>query len=73
MADASNRSAVEAEVRALRQEVAELRAEQKAMARAIEEMTQTFRTLAVHLGIASEPYKKPAAGSGRDREVPGFA
>ena len=73
MADASGRSAVEAEVRALRQEVAELRAEQKALARAIDEMTQTFRSLAVHLGIASEPYKKAASGSSRDRDLPGFA
>jgi hypothetical protein len=73
MADSSGRSVVEAEVRALRQEVAELRAEQKAMARAIDEMTQTFRSLAVHLGIASEPYKKNAASSGRDRDLPGFA
>ncbi len=73
MADASTRSAVEAEVRALRQEVAELRAEQKAMARAIDEMTQTFRSLAVHLGIASEPYKKNSAGTPRDRDLPGFA
>ena len=67
----TSRNAVEAEVRALRAEVAELRAEQKAMARAIEEMTQTFRTLAVHLGIASEPYKKKAED--RAKEIPGFA
>ena len=73
MADTSGRSVVEGEVRALRQEVAELRAEQKAMARAIDEMTQTFRSLAVHLGIASEPYKKSSGGSGRDRDPPGFA
>ncbi|MCI4361311.1 MAG: hypothetical protein L3J91_06360 [Thermoplasmata archaeon] len=73
MADGSTRSAVEAEVRALRAEVAELRAEQKAMARAIDEMTQTFRSLAVHLGIASEPYKKKAADASRDRDLPGFA
>jgi hypothetical protein len=73
MADSSGYPVVEAEVRALRQEVAELRAEQKAMARAIDEMTQTFRSLAVHLGIASEPYKKSGSGSGRDRDLPGFA
>jgi prefoldin subunit 5 len=73
MADAPSRLAVEAEVRALRQEVAELRAEQKALARAIDEMTQTFRSLAVHLGIASEPYKKATGSSSRDRDLPGFA
>jgi hypothetical protein len=73
MAEASGRSVVEAEVRALRQEVAELRDEQKAMTHAIEEMTRTFRSIAVHLGIASEPYKKAPTGSSRDRDLPGFA
>jgi len=68
-----DRSAVEAEVRALRQEVAEMRAELKAAQRAIEEMTQTFRSLAVHLGIASEPYKKQGGGSDSRKEIPGFA
>jgi len=73
MAGTHGGSVVEAEVRALRQEVAELRAEQKAMAHAIEEMTQTFRSLAVHLGIASEPYKKNSGDSARNRDLPGFA
>ena len=71
MADSGNRSVVEGEVRALRQEVAELRAEQKALHEAIDEMSQTFRTIAVHLGIASEPYRKSAEPE-RKREIPGF-
>jgi hypothetical protein len=67
-----DRSAVEGEVRALRQEVAELRAELKAARQAIDEMAQTFRSLATHLGIASEPYRK-SGGSDRSKEIPGFA
>ncbi len=63
----------EVELAALRQQIAELRAEQQAMKQAIDEMVRTFRMLAVHLGIASEPYRK---GSGRSKEgpaeIPGF-
>ncbi|HZY91569.1 MAG TPA: hypothetical protein VFG07_02160 [Thermoplasmata archaeon] len=59
------------ELQALRNEVAELRNEQREMAHAIEQLVQTFRSLAVHLGIASEPYKKPGKGTD-DREIPGF-
>jgi len=72
MSGASGGSAVEGEVRALRQEVAELRNGQQELLRAVEEMTRTFRTLAVHLGIASEPYKKEGS-SDRKKEMPGFA
>lgn len=62
---------LEAELQALRTEVAELRNEQREMARAIEQLVQTFRSLAVHLGIASEPYKKSARDADA-REIPGF-
>ena len=62
---------LEAEVQALRHELAELRNEQREMARAIEQLTQTFRSLAVHLGIAAEPYGKKAKSAGQ-REIPGF-
>lgn len=55
----------------MRQEVAELRAEQRALHEAIEEMSRTFRTIAVHLGIASEPYKRGTEPE-RKREIPGF-
>jgi hypothetical protein len=72
MGDASSYPVLEAEIRALRQELGELRDEQKAVLRAVEEMTQTFRSLAVQLGLASEPYKKGAARAER-RESPGFA
>lgn len=48
-----------------------MREEQRQMATAIQELVTTFRTLAVHLGIAAEPYvRKGQASSGRD--VPGF-
>lgn len=49
-----------------------MRAEQREMATAIQELVTTFRTLAAHLGIAAEPYvRKGDPGTGRD--VPGFA
>ena len=62
---------LEAELQALRNELAEMRNEQRELARAVEQLTQTFRSLALHLGIASEPYKKPAKAS-ETREIPGF-
>lgn len=68
----SGYAALESEVRSLRRELAELRAEQREMARAIDQMTQTFRSIATHLGIAAEPYRR-AAGPDRRGETPGFA
>lgn len=57
----------EAELRSLRQELSELRAEQREMARAINQLVTTFRTLATSLGIASEPYsRKESRESGSD-------
>jgi hypothetical protein len=61
----------EVELRALREELSELRAEQREMAKAIDQLVTTFRTLAAHLGIAAEPYvRKERTESGRD--LPGF-
>jgi hypothetical protein len=69
--DASSREdRWEAELRVLRQELAELRQEQREMARAIDQLVTTFRSLATHLGIAAEPYVKKGD---RERDVPGFA
>ena len=62
---------LEAEVQALRNELAEMRNEQREMARAIEQLVSTFRSLAVHLGIAAEPYQK-AKGAAPGRDIPGF-
>lgn len=62
---------VQAELNALRTEIAELRNEQHEMARAIDQLVQTFRQLAVHLGIAAEPYKKSGKPTA-EREIPGF-
>lgn len=62
----------EAELRMLREEIQELRAEQREMAKAIDQLVTTFRSLATHLGIAAEPYRgkdKPAS----TRDLPGFA
>ncbi len=62
----------EAEVRTLREELQKMRAEQREMAAAIQELVTTFRTLAAHLGIASEPYgRKADRPPGSD--IPGFA
>ena len=61
----------EIELRLLREELQQLRTEQREMAKSIEQLVTTFRMLASHLGIAAEPY----AGRGRstnERDVPGF-
>ena len=72
MSDASALEAVGVELGSLREELARLRAEQREMAKAIEQLVQTFRALATHMGIAAEPYKR-GAKPGRDAELPGFA
>ncbi len=41
------------------------------MAKSIEQLVTTFRMLAAHLGIASEPYVSPNKATGQ-RDVPGF-
>jgi hypothetical protein len=60
----------EAELRALREELKELRNEQREMAKAIGDLVTTFRMLATHLGIAAEPYNRKRAEE--SRELPGF-
>lgn len=60
------------ELAALRDELRQLRAEQRAMAAAVQELVRAFRTIAAHLGIAAEPYVRkgePPRGS----DIPGFA
>ncbi|MCI4317412.1 MAG: hypothetical protein L3J96_02645 [Thermoplasmata archaeon] len=64
--------AVGVEIRTLREEVQSLREEQREMAKAIDQLVQTFRTLATHLGIAAEPYKRSTKDR-RDQDPPGFA
>lgn len=59
------------ELGALRQELGEMRREQRELARAVGELTETFRNLAMHLGVAAEPYKKGSAEP-KGREIPGF-
>lgn len=61
----------EIELRLLREELRELRVEQREMAKAIEQLVTTFRMLAAHLGIASEPYVGREKSSGT-RDLPGF-
>lgn len=60
---------IEAELRSLREALAELRAEQQEVARAVNQLLQTFRSIAVHLGIASEPYR-PAPSEEPERRGP---
>ena len=72
MATSAGADRWEIELRLVREELKELRTEQREMARAIDQLVTTFRTLATHLGIAAEPYQgkeKPA----RERDLPGFA
>jgi hypothetical protein len=61
-----------AEIASLRQAVEELRADQRALSAAVEQLTTTFRSLAIHLGIAAEPYKS-GREEPRERNLPGFA
>jgi hypothetical protein len=63
----------EVELRSLREELTQLRAEQQEMAQAIHQLLQTFRTLAAHLGIAAEPYVRKGSDPPADRDLPGFA
>lgn len=63
---------VDREIKALREELAEMRAEQRQLTTAVEQLTQTFRNLATHLGIAAEPYVK-GSREPKDRDIPGFA
>jgi len=62
----------ELEMSALREELQRMRAEQREMAAAIQELVRTFRSLATHLGIASEPYVRKGDPP-RGGDVPGFA
>ncbi len=72
MAETGGYERWELELRALRAELAQMREEQKEMAAAIEQLVTTFRGLATHLGIATEPYRRKGSG-GSSRDVPGFA
>ena len=71
MTASSEETRWEAELRMVRKELGELRTEQRELARAIQQLVATFRTLATNLGIAAEPY----TGKDRqrtDRDLPGF-
>ncbi len=60
----------EVELRQLREELHELRAEQRELAKAVDQLVRTFTTISNHLGITSEPYAKKGR---RNDDVPGFA
>lgn len=62
----------EVELLAVREQLSQMRAEQRQMAAAIQELVRTFRALATHLGIAAEPYVRKDDPA-RQRDLPGFA
>lgn len=72
MAHTGGTTGWEIEIKALREELQLLRAEQHETAAAVKELVTTFRALATHLGIASEPYARKGE-PGRERDLPGFA
>lgn len=60
----------EVELRQLREELHELRAEQRDLAKAVDQLVRTFTTISNQLGITSEPYVRKEK---RKDDVPGFA
>lgn len=66
---------MELELASIRQQLTELRAEQHEMRQAIEELVRTFRAVAMHLGIAAEPYRKSGTSTDRSKgsDIQGFA
>ncbi|MGI0071938.1 MAG: hypothetical protein ACRECT_07760 [Thermoplasmata archaeon] len=60
----------EAELRQLREELHELKSEQRELAKAVDQLVRTFTVLSTHLGITAEPYSKKERP---DRDVQGFA
>jgi hypothetical protein len=75
MPGAASNDPVELELASIRQQLSELRAEQQEMKQAIDELVKTFRSLAMHLGIAAEPYRKGDSSGDRAKnpDIPGFA
>jgi hypothetical protein len=66
---------VELELASIRQQLTQLHAEVQEMKQAVEELVRTFRAMAMHMGIAAEPYRKGSSGAdrGKGTDVPGFA
>ena len=60
----------EVELRQLREELHELRAEQRELAKAVDQLVRTFTALSTHLGITAEPYSRKDR---RSQDVPGVA
>jgi hypothetical protein len=59
----------EVELRQLREELHELRTEQRELAKAVDQLVRTFTTISTHLGITSEPYARKER---RNQDLPGF-
>lgn len=58
MADPEEGRYLRAEVETMRRELADMRGELRELARSVDQLTQTFRALAVQLGLGVEPYKR---------------
>ncbi len=56
----------------MRRELAEMREELRELARGVEQLNQTFRALAIQLGLGVEPYRRKG-DSARKENPPGFA
>jgi hypothetical protein len=56
----------------LKRQVNELREQQEALVNSVQDLTKTFRALAVHLGIATDGYRPSGTSkdSGRSRDPP---
>lgn len=53
----------------LKQEVEALKQQQRELAEGVGELLQTFRSLAMHMGVTTEPYRP---GSKKSTPPPGF-
>ena len=54
----------------LKRQVDALQTQQETLVESIQELTKTFRGLAVHLGIATDAYRLSGGSSARSKEPP---
>lgn len=54
----------------LKRQVEALQAQQQALVESVQELTKTFRGLAVHLGIATDSYRPSGSSQSRSKEPP---
>jgi predicted nucleic acid-binding Zn-ribbon protein len=54
----------------LKRQIDSLRAQQEALVESVQELTKTFRSLAVHLGIATDAYRPATSSSSSRNKAP---